>query len=148
MAGANSILSRLCDLQGTNFEIVDCQVKAEEVIWKIQHKEDAVYICARCGAQNRSCHDTKWITLWDYPFGNRRCKWLVKRARILCTCTLNVTVEKLTFRSKHHHLTQRFVDYVEHVLCSKMFTVADVARLFDLDYGTVYKIDHDVLSAR
>jgi transposase len=26
-----------------------------------------------------------------------------------------------------------------------MFTVADVARLFDLDYGTVYKIDHEVL---
>jgi transposase len=26
-----------------------------------------------------------------------------------------------------------------------MFTVADVARLYDLDYGVVYKIDHEVL---
>lgn len=58
---------------------------------------------------------------------------------------MNVTIEKLSFRSKHHYLTQRFVDYIEQVLCSKMFTVADVARLFDLDYGTIYKIDHEVL---
>ena len=26
-----------------------------------------------------------------------------------------------------------------------MFTVADVARLSDLDYGVVHKIDHEVL---
>ncbi|MFN7728274.1 MAG: transposase [Bdellovibrio sp.] len=51
----------------------------------------------------------------------------------------------MDFRSKHHRLTQRFVNYVESVLCSKMFTVADVSRLFYLDYGLVYKIDHDVL---
>jgi transposase len=145
MAGADIILNRLCDLQGTNFEVVDCQVKDEEIVWKIQHREDAKYICTRCNRVNTTCHDTKWITLWDVPFGRKSCKWLVKRARILCPCSLHVTVEKMSFRSKHHKLTQRFVDYVEQVLCSKMFTVADVARLFDLDYGVIYKIDHEVL---
>lgn len=145
MAGADVILSRLCDLQGTNFEVVDCQVKEEEIIWNIQHKSDAFYICKRCGTHNTSCHDTKWITLYDVPFGKKTCKWLVKRARILCACSMYVTIEKLSFRSEHHFLTQRFVNYIEQVLCSKMFTVADVARLFDLDYGTVYKIDHVVL---
>lgn len=145
MAGANVILGRLCDLQGTNFEVTDCQVKSEEIVWRIEHKQDAVYICTRCGAENKACHDTRWITLWDVPFGKKNCKWLVKRARILCQCSMNVYVEKLPFRSKHHKLTQRFVDYIEQVLCSKMFTVADVARLFDLDYGTIYKIDHEVL---
>ncbi len=145
MAGADVILNRLCDLQGTNFEVVDCQVKEEEIVWRIQHKTDARYICPRCGANNSTCHDTKWITLCDVPFGKKNCKWLVKRARILCSCSMNVVVEKLSFRSHHHQLTQRFVDYVEQVLCSKMFTVADVARLFDLDYGTIYKIDHEVL---
>src|SRR5690606_6018082 len=54
-------------------------------------------------------------------------------------------VEKMPFRSKHHRLTKRLEDYIEQVLCSKMFTVADVARLFELDYGVIYKIDHDVL---
>jgi transposase len=58
---------------------------------------------------------------------------------------MTVVVEKLPFRSIYHQMTKRFVDYVEQVLCSKMFTVADVARLFDLDYGTIYKIDHVVL---
>jgi len=51
----------------------------------------------------------------------------------------------MPFRSKHHRLTQRFFDYIEQVCCLKMFTVADVARLFQLDYGLIYKIDHDVL---
>lgn len=145
MAGANVILSRLCDLQGTNFEVTDCQVKEKEIVWRIEHKATAVYLCSRCGAENFACHDTKWITLWDVPFGKKNCKWLVKRARILCPCSMNVYVERLSFRSQHHKLTQRFVDYVEQVLCSKMFTVADVARLFDLDYGIIYKIDHEVL---
>jgi transposase len=145
MAGADVILSRLCDLQETNFEVVDCQVKEDEVVWRIQHKVEAYYICRRCGTKNTACHDKKWITLWDLPFGKKSCKWLVRRARILCACSMSVTVEKLSFRSSHHFLTQRFVDYIEQVLCSKMFTVADVARLFELDYGTIYKIDHDVL---
>ena len=121
MAGADIILNRLCDLQGTNFEVVDCQVKELEVVWRIEHKEEAIYICSRCGASHTSCHDKKWITLWDFPFGNKRCKWLVKRARILCHCSLNVRVEKLSFRSAHHNLTQRFVNLIEHTLCSKMW---------------------------
>lgn len=145
MAGANNILRNLCAIQGTNFEVTDCQVKEDMVVWRIEHKEDSVYICSCCGAEVTSCHDTKWITLWDQPFGMKRSKWLVKRARILCSCSMNVRVEKLVFRSKHHQLTQRFVDFVEFTLCSKMFTVADVSRLFGLDYSSIYKIDHEVL---
>ena len=90
MAGADIILNRLCDLQGTNFEVVDCQVREEEIIWRIQHKIDAFYICPRCGTHITSCHDTKWITIWDNPFGRKVWNWLVKRARILCHCSLNV----------------------------------------------------------
>lgn len=145
MAGAEMILARLLDLQGTNFEVVDCQVREEEIVWRAQHRENARHQCSRCDATVDACHDTKWITLWDVPFGKRRCKWLVKRARVLCACSMNVRVEKLPFRAKQHQLTQRFVDLIEQVLCTKMFTVADVARLFDLDYSVVYKIDHEVL---
>ena len=45
MAGADIILTRLCDLQGTNFEVVDCKVTDNEIVWRIQHKANAVYIC-------------------------------------------------------------------------------------------------------
>lgn len=145
MAGADVILNRLCDLQGTNFEITDCLVKDDSITWRVEHKEDAIYICSRCGAEHSSCHDTKWITLLDVPLGKKTSKWLVKRARILCHCSLKVSVERLDFRSRHHKLTKRFVDHIEAILCSKMFTVADVARLFEIDYSTVYKIDHEVL---
>ena len=72
MAGADVILSRICDLQGTNFEVVDCQVKEEEIVWRIQHKEQAQYICPRCSAVNDTCHDNKWIKLRDVPFGKKR----------------------------------------------------------------------------
>lgn len=145
MAQSDLILNRLCDLQQTNFQIVDVQVKEDGIIWRIKHKKEALYVCSKCGENVLQCHDKKWITLKDVPLGNKKTQWLVERARILCTCSNNVRVEKLTFRSTHHELTKRFVDYVENVLCSKMFTVADVARLFDLDYGVVYKIDHEVL---
>lgn len=145
MAAENNILARLCDLQGTNFEVRDVKVKDDEIVWRIEHREPAGYTCSRCGATVQGCHSKDWITLWDVPFGRRRCRWQVKRARILCSCSMGVRVEKLSFRSSHHFLTQRFVDHIEQVLCSKMFTVADVARLFDLDYGAIYKIDHEVL---
>ena len=145
MAQSNTILNRLCDLQGTNFEVRDVKVSDEEIIWQIEHKDKAEYQCSYCSRKHSSFHDSGWIRIKDYPFGNKRCIWKVKRMRVLCTCSNNVRVEHLSFRSKHHFLTQRLVNYVEQVLCSKMFTVADVARLFSLDYGVVYKIDHDVL---
>lgn len=145
MAGSNVILNRLCGLENSNFEVTDCKVKENEIIWQIEHKGEAFYVCSRCEEKLTSRHSLDWIKLLDVPFGKKRCKWLVKRARILCTCTNHVRVEKMPFRSSHHFLTQRFVDHIEQVLCSKMFTVADVARLFEIDYGTVYKIDHEVL---
>lgn len=145
MAVLDNILDRLAGLQGTNFTITDVKVGDEEIIWRVEHREQAEYECIGCGSKLESFHDSRWIKIKDVPFGNKRCVWQVKRMRVLCTCTNNVRVERMPFRSKHHYLTQRFVDYVEQVLCTKQFTVADVARLFQLDYGVVYKIDHDVL---
>ena len=145
MAYGQAILDRLISLEGTNFEVRDVKVTPELIIWQIEHKEDPEYICPRCGSRHSACFSRDWIKIWDIPWGSQRCLWKVRRAKILCHCGLNPVVERMDFRSKHHRLTQRFVDYVEQILCSKMFTVADVARLFYLDYGIVYKIDHDVL---
>lgn len=142
---ADIILNRLCDLQGTNFEVTDVKVTEHEILWQIEHKEQTVFICPRCKAKLNHSHDSRWITIQDVPFGRKRCFWRIKRHRVLCTCSLNVSVEHIPFRSRHHFLTQRFVDHIEQVLCSKMFTVADVSRLFELDYGVIYKIDHEVL---
>jgi transposase len=145
MAHGETILNKLCGLEGTNFEIRDVKVLDDQIEWIIEHKAEAEYICPRCNARHNACHSREWIKIWDVPMGPKRCLWRVRRAKILCYCGLNPVVERMDFRSKHHRLTQRFVDYVEQVLCSKMFTVADVARLFQLDYGVIYKIDHDVL---
>jgi len=142
---AEIILNRLCDLQGTNFEVTEVKVTEHQILWQIEHRDIAVFVCPRCKTELDHSHDSRWITIQDVPFGRKRCIWRVKRHRILCTCSLNVCVEYMPFRSKHHFLTQRFVDFLEQTLCSKMFTVADVARLFELDYGVVYKIDHEVL---
>lgn len=145
MAYGEAILVQLCGLEGTNFEVRDVKISEELIVWEIQHKAVAEYICPRCGARHNACYSREWIKIWDRPMGPQRCLWRVLRAKILCHCGLNPVVERMDFRSKHHRLTQRFVDYVESILCSKMFTVADVSRLFYLDYGIVYKIDHDVL---
>lgn len=145
MAQDKAILIKLCGLEGTNFEIRDVKVLDDQIEWIIEHKSKAEYICPRCESKHDACHSREWIKLWDVPMGLKRCLWRIRRAKILCHCGLNPVVEKMPFRSKHHRLTQRFIEYIEHVLCSKMFTVADVARLFQLDYGLIYKVDHDVL---
>jgi transposase len=143
--GVSYGINRLFNLQDTNFMVYDMDVKEDCVTFTIKHKEQAFYICKRCGHHCDAYHDKDWITLWDIPMGMKRVKWRVERMRILCHCSLNYLVEDLPFRSEQHQLTQRFVDYIEFTLCTKMFTVADVARLFNLDYGVVYKIDHQVL---
>jgi len=39
MAGTSPILKRLCDLEKTNFEVVDVKVKSDEIVWRIEHQE-------------------------------------------------------------------------------------------------------------
>ena len=138
-------INRLLDLQGTNFCVVDMDVKEEKITYTIRHKEPAQYRCKHCGHNHDSYHDKEWIHIEDFPMGQRKVIWKVERMRILCHCQMGYRIESLPFKSKKHFLTQRFVDYVGYTLCTKMFTVADVSRLFNLDYGIIYKIDHDVL---
>jgi transposase len=139
------ILNRLCELQSTNFEVTDVKVTQDKIVWQIEHKEDVCFECPVCASKHTTYFDCQWIELIDVPIGNRKSIWRIKRMRILCTCWNMPRVEKMRFRSRHHRLTQRMEDYIEQLLCTKMFTVADVARLFNVDYGVVYKIDHDVL---
>lgn len=138
-------INRLLDLQGTNFEVFDMDVKEDKITFTIKHKEDVQYICKHCGHAHDSYHDKEWIRIYDLPLGNRKVMWKVERMRILCHCQMNYRVELLAFKAEKHFLTQRYVDYIEFTLCTKMFTVADVSRLFNLDYGIIYKVDHDVL---
>ena len=138
-------INRLLDLQATNFEVFDMDVKDDKITYTIRHKAPVQYICKHCDHRHDSYHDKDWIYLLDLPLGTRKVVWRVEKMRILCHCQMNYRVEKLSFKSQKHFLTQRYVDYIEYTLCTKMFTVADVARLFNLDYGVIYKIDHDVL---
>jgi len=112
---------------------------------KIQHKPAAHYICPRCGIQHSTAYDFKTIVLKDVPIGHLKTRLKIKRARILCSCHHSPLVEKISFRSSCSRLTKRMQEYCEGLLCTKMFTVADVARLLQLDYGLVYKIDHRIL---
>ena len=145
MAGSHPILNRLCNLEGTNFEVRDVKVHEDKVVWYIEHKDKPEYICPRCHKVHDAAFEKRWIKLLDAPHGFQKHIWYVKRARILCTCSLSPVVEHISFRSKHHNMTTRFVDYIEMTLCTKMFTVADVSRLFGISYSLAYKIDHEVL---
>ena len=138
-------INRLLNLHDTNFYVADMDVKDERITYTIRHRQPARYICKHCGHAHDSYHDKDWITLTDLSLGTKKVVWRVERMRILCHCQMNYRVEFMPFRSDKHFLTQRLVDYIEFTLCTKMFTVADVARLFNLDYGIIYKIDHDAL---
>lgn len=145
MAVMNNILDRLLGLEGSNFTVTDVKVSEGLTTWRVEHTEDPKYICPCCGEVHNTAFSKEWIKLLDTPWGANRNIWYVKRARILCTCSLRPRVERMDFRSRHHQMTQRFVDYIEMTLCTKMFTVADVSRLFGISYSVAYKIDHEVL---
>lgn len=138
-------INKLVDLQGTNFVVVDVKVEKKEVVWFIDHRKKWILKCPNCFKNHKWAYDKKWITIRDYPLGNKRMIWKVHRGRVLCDCHRIPMAEYMPFRSKHHRLTQRFVELIEETLSTKMFTVADVARLFEIDYGVVYKIDHELL---
>ena len=144
---AHSILiNRLFEIQDTNFEVVDVQPRNNQIMeLKVQHKPTAYYICSRCGHRHFAAYDFKTIILKDIPIGHLKTRLKVKRARVLCSCHHSPIVEKIPFRSSCSRLTKRMQEYCEGLLCTKMFTVADVARLLELDYGLVYKIDHRIL---
>jgi len=138
-------INRLMDLHETNFRIADMDVKDDKITYTVKHREPNSYICKHCGHAHTNYHDKDWIYLQDFPLGNRKVVWKIERMRILCHCQMGYRVEFISFKNEKHFLTQRFVNYIEYTLCTKMFTVADVSRLFNLDYGVIYKIDHDVL---
>lgn len=144
MAQDNYQLNRLLGLHQSNFQITDVKDTEHEIKFYIRHRKPE-YICKNCGSVNTSCHSKRWITIKDMPWGSKKVTWKVERALILCSCSYHMRVEKLSFRSKHHFITQRYEEYIEKLLCTHMFTVQDVAKMLGLDYGIVYKIDHDVL---
>ena len=138
-------INRLLDLQDTNFQVYDMDVKDDQITYTIKHREPVRYVCKHCGHQHTNYHDKEWIRVYDLPLGNKKVVWKIERMRILCHCQMGYRTEFLAFKNQKHFLTQRYVNYIEYTLCTKMFTVADVSRLFNLDYGIIYKIDHDVL---
>ncbi len=145
MAYSQYMLNKLLGIENTNFEIVDVKYSDFEITWFVKHKHDAVHICPSCLHAATSVHSYSKVTLQDLPIGMKRQKLEIEVAKILCPCDLHIRTEFLPFKAKLHRITQRFVDYVEMLLCTKMLTVADTARIFNLDYGVVYYIDHQVL---
>ncbi len=145
MAYAEASLKHLLGLQETNFDIIRFEITDSKIVYHIEHdSKNPVYICPHCEKKHTAMHGSKWIKLYDYPLGPRQVVWLIKRVKVLC-CRMSPVVESLPFRSEGHRLTRRFEAYIENLLCTKMMTVADVARLFNLDYSVIYKIDHRVL---
>lgn len=72
MAGANHILNRLRNLQGTKFDVTDVKVTEEKVVLRIEHKQPAEYICPSCDARVDSAHELKWIRLTDLPLVSKK----------------------------------------------------------------------------
>jgi transposase len=145
MALVDYMLNKFVGIENTNFEVVDVKHLDFEIVWKIRHKEQAIHICPNCLKETPLVHSKSVVKLFDVPLGMKRQLLEIEIVKVLCTCTLSIRNEYLPFKAEGHRLTQRFVDYIEMLLCSKMLTVADTARIFGLDYGIVYNIDHAVL---
>jgi transposase len=146
LAQADVILNNLSGLQNSNFEVYDVKIYEDRHEWYLRRKAGALPLCSNCGlAYEFKPHSIGTIDILDHPSGNKKNILKITRAKIACPCTLSILVEKLDFKAEHHYLTKRFVNYIELLLCTKMFTVADLARMFNINYGIPYKIDHQCL---
>ncbi len=65
-------INRLLDLQETNFQVFDMDVKEDKITYTIKHKEPAQYICKHYAHAHDSYHNKEWIHLQDLPLGNRK----------------------------------------------------------------------------
>ena len=62
-------INRLLDLQETNFQVFDMDVKEDKITYTIKHREPAQYICKHCNHAHDSYHDKDWIHVQDLPLG-------------------------------------------------------------------------------
>ncbi len=81
-------INRLLELQETNFQVFDMDVKEDKITYTIKHREPLQYICKHCHHVHDSYHDKDWIYIQDLPLGNRKVIWKVERMRILCHCQM------------------------------------------------------------
>jgi transposase len=140
-----NIVNRLFDLHQTNFVVRDLKVFEHKIVVEIEANSDKERICSKCRKLTTKVHDYREIILKDIPYGLKECEWRVKFSRVKCECSDGPQNEYLSFKSEKHNITKRLQDNVEFMICTKMLTVADTARIFGLNYNVVYNIDHDVL---
>ena len=72
MAVVNTILDRLCGLEGSNFTVTDVKVFETQVTWRIEHKDDPKYICPRCEAVHNTAFEKNAnfsISAYISPYG-------------------------------------------------------------------------------
>lgn len=139
------IVERMFDLQGSNFIIKDVKVFKDRIVVEIEPDPEKERICSKCRSLVKKIHDSREIKLKDIPYGLKECEWRVKFNRVKCDCSDGPQGEFLSFKAEKHNITKRLQDNVEYMLCSKMVTVADTARIFGLSYSVTYEIDHEVL---
>ncbi len=89
-------INRLLDLQETNFQVFDMDVKEDKITYTIKHREPLQYICKHCHHVHDSYHDKDWIYIQDLPLGNRNGlapkKWTRDYAAVNCLASYSVGV--------------------------------------------------------
>lgn len=137
-------------LQESRFVLTDFEMDSEKKSWTyIVEPDDRARLCSNCGHEAIK-HKDQWIYLKDIPMGVQASsvRLKVRRYQVWCQNCHGYFVEKMPFRGEAGNITRRLELYIEELVSTKMITVKDLARMFGLDWDTVYRIDMNLLVRR
>lgn len=137
-------------LQESRFVFKELDIDAEEKMWTyVVEPDERARLCSNCGHEAEK-HKQQWIYLKDLPLGIQASvvRLKVLRWQVWCEACHGYFVEKMPFRGEAGRITRRLELYIEELVSNKMITVKDLARMFGLDWDTVYRIDMTLLMRR
>ncbi len=129
-------LSTALGLQG--FIVVAIQTEAQHIEVDLD-REEAAYVCSRCGQIHLAYYDRHRIHPQDLPISGRRVYLRLWKYRVYCACCHKVVSEYLPYIRPHAQMTKRF-EKALHEEC-KETPVKAVAERHRLAWGTVRDVD-------
>ena len=136
-------ITKILGIQG--FYVKDVVISKDRIdIWIERERE--IYCCSKCGQLSFISWGSWEMEVQDLKMSGKRVYLHFRKHRVKCSCDDKAYVEKLGFVEQYEVVTKRLEDEIYN-LC-KMTTVSAVIKMYNLDWGTVKRIDKKKILAK
>ena len=146
MKNTQKFIRLFTGILGSRFDLEEFIEDWENRRWIYRIKPDErPRLCSHCGCEAAG-HKRDTIQLRDLPMGCQAQVVKLEVERWIVDCSnCGLQKEKIPFQSEFGRITKRLEAYIVDLLTTKMITVKDISRMFQLSYNLVYRIDFEIL---